>query len=79
MSSRRSRRQGQDKEKQHVPDRIRAGMPASDSVREVVPFAAGSKVYRILKTTERDAYDPLPPQPKGDKKATPKKAKKAGR
>lgn len=37
----------------------RAGLPARDSVREVVEFVSPrGKPYRILKTTETDAYDP---------------------
>jgi hypothetical protein len=40
-------------------------MPALDSVHEVVDFVSpqGDK-YKILKTTEMDAYDPVPPTPK---------------
>ena len=38
------------------------GMPAQDSVQEVVDFVSPQGVpYKILKTTEMDAYDP-PPQ-----------------
>lgn len=41
------------------PAQLRAGMPAADSVREVVDFVSPQKVhYKILKTTETDAYDP---------------------
>jgi hypothetical protein len=36
-------------------------MPAQDSVQEVVDFISpGGVPYKILKTTEMDAYDPLP-------------------
>jgi hypothetical protein len=45
------------------PDRnaeTRAGMPASDSIEAVVDFVSpGNRKYRILKTSERDAYDKL--------------------
>ena len=64
------------KSERRVSGRIRAGMPASDSVRDVVSFTADSKTYRILKTTERDAYDPPSPRPKSRKKAKKKKSKK---
>jgi hypothetical protein len=41
---------------------LRRGMPAQDSVEEVVDFVSPQGVpYKILKTTEVDAYDP-PPQ-----------------
>jgi|GEM_PF-5646733 hypothetical protein len=45
---------------------LRAGMPAIDSVYEKVDFVSPQKVkYKILKTTETDAYDkPLPPRKK---------------
>ena len=40
---------------------LRTGMPAQDSVQEVVDFISpGGVPYKILKTTEMDAYDPLP-------------------
>jgi hypothetical protein len=43
-------------------DQLRRGMPAKDSVQEVVDFVSPHGVpYKILKTTEIDAYDP-PPQ-----------------
>lgn len=36
-------------------------MPALDSVQEVVDFVSPQNVkYKILKTTETDAYDPVP-------------------
>ena len=42
--------------------RLRRGMPAQDSVQEVVDFVSPQGVPRkILKTTEIDAYDPHPP------------------
>jgi hypothetical protein len=41
----------------------RTGMPAPDSVREVVEFISpGRRKYRVLKTTETDAYDGVPGQ-----------------
>ena len=79
MERRASRDQGAEETKGRVSGQIRAGLPAGDSVREVVTFTAGSKVYRILKTTERDAYDPPPPRPKTSKKGKKKKSKKGGR
>jgi hypothetical protein len=40
-------------------------MPALDNVHQVVDFVSpqGDK-YKILKTTEMDAYDPAPSAPK---------------
>lgn len=51
------------KEKKQVPAEVinqnRAGMPAKDNIREVVnAVSPEGKPYRILKTTETDAYDP---------------------
>lgn len=38
----------------------RRGMPTPDSVQAVVPFTSPTgRTYRILKTTEHDAYDEL--------------------
>jgi len=35
------------------------GMPALDSVKKVIDFVSPEEVkYKILKTTEMDAYDP---------------------
>ena len=50
------------KEKKQAPadaiDQSRAGMPAKDNVREVVDAVSPEgKPFRILKTTEMDAYD----------------------
>jgi hypothetical protein len=40
-------------------------MPALDSVKEVVDFVSPQNVkYKILKTTEMDAYDPPLAPPK---------------
>ena len=40
-------------------DPLRPGMPAMDSIREVKDFVSPQNVrYKILKTTETDAYDP---------------------
>ena len=49
---------------------LRRGMPALDSVRAVEEFVSPQNVkYKILKTTEMDAYDPIPkPRPKRKKK-----------
>jgi hypothetical protein len=47
------------------------GMPAEDSIKDVVDFVSPQGVhYKILKTTETDAYDPP--------LATPKKGGKQG-
>jgi len=49
-------------------DPLRPGMPAQDSIREVVDFVSPQKKdvhYKILKTTEMDAYDPIPKPKKG--------------
>jgi hypothetical protein len=47
-------------------------MPAEDSIEDVVNFVSPQGVkYRILKTTETDAYDPpLAPPKKGGKQGT---------
>jgi hypothetical protein len=43
-------------------------MPALDSVKKVVDFVSPQKVkYKILKTTETDAYDPPPVPPNAAK------------
>jgi len=36
---------------------LRAGMPAPDSIIGVERMERGGKVYRIIKTDERDEYD----------------------
>jgi hypothetical protein len=42
-------------------DQLRPGMPAKDSIRKVVDFVSPQDTrYEILKTTEADAYDPIP-------------------
>jgi len=42
-------------------DQLRPGMPAKDSIRKVVDFVSPQNArYKILKTTEMDAYDPVP-------------------
>jgi hypothetical protein len=44
-----------------LPDQLRTGMPAQDSVRKVVDFVSPQGVpFKILKTTEMDAYDEAP-------------------
>jgi hypothetical protein len=51
-------------------DPLRPGMPAKDSIRKVVAFISPQNVrYKILKTTETDAYDPVstPPKKRGSK------------
>jgi hypothetical protein len=41
------------------------GMPALDSIKEVVDFVSPQNVkYKILKTTEMDGYDPVSNQRK---------------
>ena len=50
-----------------MKNQLRTGMPAIDSVQEVVPFESPEgRKFEILKTTERDAYD-SPPKPKKPK------------
>lgn len=45
-----------------VREQLRPGMPAKDSVQEVLDFASPQGVhYPILRTNEMDAYD-LPPK-----------------
>lgn len=42
-------------------EQLRPGMPAKDSVREVLDFVSPHNVrYKILRTTEMDVYDPVP-------------------
>jgi hypothetical protein len=49
-----------------IPAQLTTGMPARDSVQEVVEFVSPQGVpYKILKTTEMDAYDR---PPRADKK-----------
>lgn len=50
-------------------DQLRRGMPGLDSVRAVEDFVSPENVkYKILKTTEMDAYDLVPtPRPKRKK------------
>lgn len=51
-------------------DQVRPGMPAKDSVREVMNFVSPQNVrYKILRTSEMDAYDPAP---KAEKKRASK-------
>jgi hypothetical protein len=39
-------------------DQLRRGMPAKDSIRDVVDFISPQKVrYKIIKTTETNVYD----------------------
>ena len=51
---------------------LRPGMPALDRVKEVADFVSpqGDK-YKILKTTETDAYDPPLASPKKPRKPRP--------
>lgn len=46
---------------------LRAGMPALDSITGVKQIKRGGKVYRIIKTSETDAYD-KPVQSSGRRK-----------
>jgi hypothetical protein len=40
---------------------VRAGMPAKDSVREIITKVAPTGIrFRILRTTEMDSYDKPP-------------------
>ena len=71
-SKRRARKRGSD------VAQLRRGMPARDSVQEVVDFVSPQGVpYKILKTTEMDAYDP-PPQSR-KKRAKPRVSQKLTR
>jgi hypothetical protein len=47
-------------------DKPRPGLPAPENVREVIDFVSPQKKrFKILRTTETDAYDPpLPPEDK---------------
>ena len=52
------------------------GMPAEDSIKQVVEFISPQGVpHKILKTTETDAYDPPLPNPKkGRRRRDPSKS-----
>lgn len=48
-------------------DPLRTGMPAQDSIIGVKEYKKRGQVFRIIKTTEQDAYDkpePVPPKQK---------------
>jgi hypothetical protein len=46
------------------------GLPAKDSVREILPFVSPKRTpYRILRTTEVDSYEPPLKPPKTRKRA----------
>ena len=46
-------------------DQLQPGMPAKDSIRKVVNFVSPHNTrYKILKTTETDAYDSVATQRK---------------
>ncbi len=64
--SRKPRRPTRKRSAAGIADPLRRGLPAKDSVREVVDFVSPQKAhYKILKTTEMDVYDPIPkPTPK---------------
>jgi len=55
---------------------VRSGMPAKDSIRGIDAISIGGKTYRILKTTERDAYDPPESTPRRRRLSHPKKKRK---
>ncbi len=38
-------------------DPLRTGLPAPDSITDIKEVEKGGKVFRIIKTTEADAYD----------------------
>jgi len=46
-----------------LPDQLRTGMPAQDSIVNVEDFQSPTTGYKgkIIHTTEKDAYDQLPP------------------
>jgi len=53
MAKRKSR-----KARRRPPPATRAGMPAQDSVREIITKVAPTGMkFRILRTTERDTYE----------------------
>lgn len=59
------------KDKSVLPplDPARTGMPAPESITEVKEYRKKGHVFRIIKTTEQDAYDqPKPPPPKRKRK-----------
>ena len=43
-------------------DPLRRGMPAQDSITGVKEMTRSGKVFRIIKTTEMDEYEELPPK-----------------
>jgi hypothetical protein len=48
-----------------VREQLSPGMPAKDSVQEVLDFVSPQGVhYPTLRTNEMDAYDPPPKSPK---------------
>jgi hypothetical protein len=64
------------KQKPKRPDlsQLRPGMPALDSVVEVAEFLSPQNVkYKILKTNERDEYDPV----LGPRKAVSRKSQRS--
>jgi len=51
-------------------DQLRPGMPAKDSIKKVVDFVSPQNdEYKILRTTEMDAYDPVPKSKKPGRKS----------
>lgn len=70
QKKRRTSRRAGVKTARGLPGGPRAGLPAKDSVRAVVDFVSPQNVsYKILKTSETDAYDQIP---EGKKKRRPK-------
>ena len=64
MAKRRSR-----KSRRKAPRVPRAGMPSPDSVREIITKVAPTGMrFRILRTTEVDAYEKTPGPQKGKSK-----------
>jgi hypothetical protein len=63
-SKKKKTRRAESKSAVDALDQLRPGMPAKDSIIKVVDFVPrknSKKVhYKILKTTEMDAYDPVP-------------------
>jgi len=39
-------------------EQLRPGMPAADNVQKVLDLVSKGKKYKILRTSETDAYDP---------------------
>jgi hypothetical protein len=55
-------------------EQLRPGMPAADNVQKVLALVSQGKKYKILRTSETDAYDPpLSPTESGVPARRPKR------